>query len=138
LKRWTIGIAFILLLAGGGYLVHRAKEKREAAEWQAHYEKTLAAYSKGLRLGASRAEVEKYLNARKVEFTWIYAVEQPSNSYDYIVLLRREPSQYWYCGYLDTNIAFEFDASHPDKAPSYMPGDRLKKIRLWQKLEDCL
>jgi hypothetical protein len=84
LKRWTIGIAFILLLAGGGYLVHRAKEKREAAEWQAHYEKTLAAYSKGLRLGASRAEVEKYLNARKVEFTWIYAVEQPSNSYDWI------------------------------------------------------
>lgn len=135
MKRWPLVLFAVLIIAVSWAACDQMKtkdqKKREAA-----YQLTLNSYSRDLRLGLSRKEVEEYLRQNAVIFTQMCCVEERSAFAD-LVKIGEEPHPR-YCSEYYVHIAFEFRAAeshHPFKA---VDSDVLKKIGIFRQLGGCL
>jgi hypothetical protein len=129
-------VAVALVAAAGHYWrKERGKEARQLA-----YQAALRAYSRDLKPGLTRKEVEAYFQTRGAKFEKICCVGQ-QHSAD-LVKIGEEDSP-WYCGDADfVYLVFEFAAVEPTAgfSVSYLgqDSDVLRTIGLEQRGSDCL
>lgn len=125
----AIGVGTLLL----GWLAYSkiAQSRRETA-----YRVAIAPYQRDLHTGMSRADVEKYLDSRKVEHSWMSFGRAES----YAMLIGEEPGGL-VCKSWKVYISLDFDlADRPGENGTRIeldPADRLREIRI-RKLGTCL
>jgi cytosine/adenosine deaminase-related metal-dependent hydrolase len=136
MKRWLLlVIAAIVVALSAAALRHvsraEAKKKREAA-----YQSALQAYSRNLRPGLTRKEVEDDFRTRHISFGQICCVEDRSAFADLIRVGQEDAP--WYCSENYVYIAFEFTAVEPHHPLKAYDTDSLKTVTLFRQLGGCL
>jgi hypothetical protein len=110
--RWLLAILAALLVvtaasAISGRAKSVAKKKREIG-----YQSTLQRYSREVKLGSRRAEVESCLRSRNTAFSWMYTAYGGRKKSQYADLVKiGEESPPWFCSESYVYIAFEFSPS---------------------------
>jgi len=135
MRRWILGFALVTLLVilyATFWQVRAtwARRKREAT-----YQSVLRSYQAAVIPGELREQVESYLESQAVHFDRLCCT-YPEHTASDLVKIGEEPTP-WYCSRTLVYIEFQFSTgtnSHIQSDPS----DRLTKIALYQKLEDCL
>jgi hypothetical protein len=137
MKRWVLLsiIAVIIVVASvmavRNHVRSVAQKKREAA-----YQSALQKYSQDLRPGLRRTEVEGYLRARNVSFSWIYTAfgGRRESQYADIVKIGEEAAP-WYCSEAYVYVAFEFSGGEKFKQDD---SDLLERIEIFRPYTGCL
>jgi hypothetical protein len=120
--KWIFSIAAIVVGGIGiGALVGRIGERNR----RVHYQAALAMYSRDLRTGLSRAEIELYVRSHDA---WPERDAQQDNPLtdDIVVRLGEEPSP-WYCSREIVFLKLQFGLA-----------DRYVGASLKPELQDCL
>ncbi len=141
-KRWLLpvltflGICFAVV-GVRHVLGKRAQEKRDQA-----YQRTLHAYSDTLRPGLSRAEVEDYLQSKKIQFRQMCCADRKTSSknvYDDLVKIGQEDAP-WFCNENNVYVAFQFSGQRANVnwPPSAMANDRLTEVTIFRWFEGCM
>jgi hypothetical protein len=135
MKRLLLAVLAVPMIAvlwpACGHVKSQDRQQREAT-----YESVLNSYSRDLRLGLSRKEVEEYLRRKAITFTQMCCVEERSAFAD-LVKIGEEPHP-WYCSENFINIAFEFRATEPHHPFIADDTDVLKTIRIFRQFGGCL
>jgi Iap family predicted aminopeptidase len=91
------------------------EEKHDAA-----YPRTLASYSKILKLGMKRKDVEDYLRSKGIAFQRMCCVEEKTTLADLVKIGKeRHP---WCCSNHNVYVAFEFASTEPSAPRSPRDG----------------
>jgi hypothetical protein len=112
-----------------------ARKKREAA-----YQSALEAYSRNLRPGLTRKEVETYFRAGGIKFGqmgWVEERPEERTAFADLVKVGEEDAP-WYCSERDISIAFEFAAMEPHRPWVASDTDVLKKVLIFRSYGGCL
>ena len=130
-------------LAISGHAKSVAKKKRATG-----YQSALQRYSREIKLGSTRAEVENYLRSRNAAFTWMYTAyggRKESQNADVVKVGEEAPP--WFCSESYVYVAFEFSPSEIpverqfDAVMQRIRGtasDVLERIELFQPDTGCL
>src|SRR5437879_2309020 len=95
----TVGALMVFL----GWHVHsRAIQKRRYAA----YQDALAVYQRDLRAGMTRADVETYLDSKKVRYSAVFVGRD--NAWSYETNIAQEPSDSLFCESWMVYVAFDF------------------------------
>ena len=136
IKRRHLLLAAAVLLALAGSAVRLEWKDQAAKKREAHYQSSLAAYSRAFSPGVSRTVVESYLRSNDIEFRQMCCIEERSAFADLTKI--GQESHPWYCSAKNVYIAFEFAAAEPREALLAYDSDALKKVSIFQWLEGCL
>jgi hypothetical protein len=136
MSRWVSVILAALIVATtalvvSGHAKSVAKKKREI-----DYQSALQKYSRAIKPGSGRTEVENYLRSRNTAFTWAYTAygaRKESQNADLVKIGQEAPP--WYCSEAYVYVAFEFSPSGTLKQTS---SDALERIELFQPDTGCL
>ena len=109
----------------------RAEKKREAA-----YQSALSAYSKDLRPGMTRKDVEDYLRAKGIQFQRMCCIEERSAAADLAKIGQEDIP--WFCSENNVYVAFEFAATEPHEYWIDSDSDTLKRVSIFRWLQGCL
>jgi hypothetical protein len=125
-------IGFVLCASAIGYgLKKRSARKLELQKREALYRSALAAYSKDLKPGMTRKDVEDYLGARATPFEKGVAAD--------LVKIGQERSPEWFCSELEVFVSFDFEAVEPhSRALEPHAMDVLKKAYIYSRAGGCL
>jgi hypothetical protein len=118
-------------LAFSGHAKSLAKRKRETG-----YQSVLQKYSREIRPGSRRAEVENYLRSTNTAFTWMftaYGARKESQNADLVKIGEEVPP--WFCSESYVYVAFEFS---PSGTLAQTSSDVLERIELFQPDTGCL
>jgi len=136
MKRSTVVTIILSLSASIAWLVivqHRrdVREKRDRELRERSYAAALATYAAELRPGMTREAAHQYLRSHHVA----YITRGIGADSDDLIRLAREPSQQWYCSWLDVSVAVSYtEMNRPDPRPE----DRIQKVNLDRWLQDCM
>jgi hypothetical protein len=136
MRRWLLLIAVAIVgvtvvMVVQSHVKSAAQKKREIT-----YQSTLQRYSKDLRPGLRRADVERYLRARNAHFSGIFTAfgERRETQYADIVKIGEEAAP-WYCSEAYVYVAFEFSGVEEYKqSDSHL----LERIELFRPYTGCL
>lgn len=103
------------------------------------YDEHLQSYTTVLKEGITRAEVEGYLQTRKVATQRMCCVGENRRAWVILVKIGSEQRP-WYCSEHNVYVAFEFEPVTPPTPPEYsnLPSDVLKRVSLFRWLEGCV
>lgn len=133
-RRRLLIVAAIMVIAA---VAARYGWKRELQQKrEAGYQATVRAYSKDLRLGLTRTEVERYLGARHIGFFQMCCILGRS-AYADLVKIGQEDAP-WYCRENDVFIALQFTATEVHAASEAYGSDVLTGVTIHHQLETCL
>lgn len=139
MKRWLALLVLLLALSVCLFSIRYVSKTRAQRRRALAYEATLRSYSKALKPGMPRKDVEDYLKANNVSFYHMCCVRATGSSdgaYDDIAKVGHEDAP-WYCSQNNIYIAFLFIG--PKRvATTADPSDRLTSIELYPHLEGCL
>jgi hypothetical protein len=147
MSRWLLAILAALLvvataLAISGHAKSVAKNKREIG-----YQSALQRYSREVKLGSRRAEVENYLRSRNTAFGWMYTAYGGRKESQYADLVKiGEEVPPWFRSESYVYVAFEFSPSgmfgplfdKPRFSIEQTASDVLERIELFQPDSGCL
>jgi len=136
-RKWRlliiIVIAISLAFATRAFFLRRAERER-----QGNYEAVLGQYSKTLKPGMSRLDVESYLKSNGDTFQRICCLKTPRHAFADIIKIGQEPTP-WYCNRYNVYVGLEFERIEWSDAPTdSRNSDRLESVRLFPHLEECL
>jgi hypothetical protein len=137
MKRWSLLILALLVVALFAFAMHHASREREQQEHEAAYQSTLRSYSAVLKLGMSRTDVEGYLNAKKVRFSQGCCIVQYASAWDDLTKIGQEDSP-WYCSEQNIYVAFQFAAVERPKLLRADASDTLTAVTIVRRFEGCL
>ncbi len=125
----TLAILGLLILAAW-----LTDSKARRARRQSTYRAALAPFQHDLPLGMPRADVEKYLRSRGMQYSWQNGVKAAA----YLVTIGEEPGGLA-CGSWRVYMALEFESSDltKDGHAALDPSDKLDDIHI-KKLGRCL
>jgi hypothetical protein len=135
MKRWLLSIFTVIIVVAFAVIVRShvkslAQKKREIA-----YRLALEAYSRDLKPGLRRTEVESYLRVRNTGFSWIYTAFGGRRESQYADVIKiGEEAAPWYCSYAYVFVAFEFSGVEKYQQNS----DVLERIELFRPYSGCL
>jgi hypothetical protein len=138
-------IAAIALIVFSIWLVQHVRERHKAAEREASYQTVLAKYTGECKPGASREQVERYLQTDGRQFTQMCCVANfrgqhvspVGAGYDDLVKIGEESAP-WFCSENNVYIAFEFNPKSHGELSDTNASDILKKVSVFHQLEGCL
>jgi hypothetical protein len=129
-----IGLSVIIAIAFfSAWHIHSksVQNRRESA-----YRETLAPFQRDLRAGMTRAEVQSYLDSRKVTYRPVFY--GAGNAWSYETKIGEEPGNSLACESWSVYVAFDFSSSGQDIPElSPLPKDTLNEIRI-RKFGTCL
>jgi hypothetical protein len=135
-RRLLLSIVAVIIVMASAIAVRNhgrsvAQKKREVA-----YQSALQNYSRDLRPGLRRTEVEGYLRARNVNFSWIYTGFGGRRESQYADILKiGEEAAPWYCSEAYVYVAFEFSGVEKFKQDD---SDLLERIEIFRPYTGCL
>jgi hypothetical protein len=139
-------LLLILLLVAVGLLVfgiHHARKLQAQRKREAAYQSALLSYTRVLKPGMTRKEVEDHLRARNVAFAQMCCVGvpiqgHPKHSLDDITKVRQEDAP-WFCSKHDVFVAFQFE-DHGQYKSILGAGDKdiLKAVTIFHQMCACL
>jgi hypothetical protein len=138
--RMLLIFGVLALIVEGIWLALQAREKHNAAEREATYQRILADCQSALRPGTTRGEVEQHFHAHETQFKHMCCVCktcEPSATYDDLVKVGQESAP-WFCSEHTVYIAFEFNPKSQSEAPETNDSDTLKRVSIFHQLEGCL
>lgn len=128
----VIGAALLVTAAIWSYGRARIKATRESGDQAA-----LRLYTRDLKPGLNRKEVEGYFRTRDIRFWQMCCVDGPQNAWaDFVKIGEESPP--WYCSTNWVNIAFEFKATEPHRCWESRDNDVLESVRIFRPLGGCL
>ena len=137
MKRWLILVVVVIVVVTSAILARKA--------WYASQEKQIQAallmYSRNLRPGLTRKDVEEYLRARHADFYTGNSFGKEGGWADYVKVGERPPPLT--CGVMPAWVTLEFTAMDPEGVPSgHMKRpdglDILTRVHLTVGSNDCL
>ncbi|MGH9613367.1 MAG: hypothetical protein ACRD4P_09840 [Bryobacteraceae bacterium] len=139
MKRWLIPVIGAIVVVIPATAIHYVSKAEALKKREAAYQSTLQAYSKDLRPGLTRKNVEDYFRTKNISFAQMCCVEGRSAFAD-LVKVGQEDAP-WYRGENYVYVAFEFVNVEPD--PPLIPwmphdSDLLTKASIFRQLLDCL
>jgi hypothetical protein len=135
MKRLRVLLLSLLVAACAAAVVRYLWEQRTERRQEAAYQSILLSYSKAVRPGTSRRDLETYFRLRSTPFHRQRLQEQDA----YADLTKiGEGDHPWYCKRKSVYIAFQFNSTEkrPDST-GQSPLDTLKQITLFPQLEGC-
>ncbi|HEY1767031.1 MAG TPA: hypothetical protein VGG26_05225 [Terracidiphilus sp.] len=135
MKRLRVLLLSLLVAACAAAVVRYLWEQNTERKREAAYQSVLLSYSKAVRPGTSRRELETYFRLRSTPFHRQRIQEQDA----YADLTKiGEGDHPWYCKRKSVYVAFQFNATEkrPDST-GQSPLDTLKQITLFPQLEGC-
>jgi len=138
-KRWRLFIALLVAVAIAAFALRYLHEKRAQAKHEIAYEAAVKSYSKDLRPGMTRREVEDYLSASGTPFRHMCCVNMKGSSggvYDDLVKIGEEDVPFA-CSENNVYVAFEF-LGPERRFTTAEPYDTLKDITVYHWLEGCM
>ena len=132
--RWVILLLSIVTLVSVAavprYLKWRGERRREAG-----YQATLSEYSRALKPGSTRKDVEQYLKAKGITFGRFCCVDE-RKGFATMLELGREDGP-WYCSGIYVSVAFVFP---PNNMPTWSPDDAdvLEGVQLFRLPGGCV
>jgi hypothetical protein len=141
-RRWLLPIALLLAVVVAALVVRRLSQERAQRKREATYQSALRSYSKDIRAGMTRKQVEDYLEARNVKFRQMCCVDAShrfsTNVYDDLVRIGQEDAP-WFCSEKNVYVAFEFTGPERNSSGRVADStDMLRTISTYQWLEGCL
>lgn len=110
--------------------------KQAQAQRETRYQAALESYSKTIKLGITRKELQDYFRAHGTQFGQICCIDEPSAFAD-LVQIGKEHAP-WYCEHHYVYIAFQFAAAEPREHPGTYDSDVLKRMTVWHHLDACM
>jgi hypothetical protein len=135
MRRWILRCTLVILVAFVYASYWQLRETRARHQREAAYQSVLRSYQAALARGAPRELVEKYLESQAVHFERS-CCNNPEYAASDLAKIGDEPAP-WYCSHNFVYIEFQFSTGANNSIHSDS-SDRLKKVALYQKLEDCL
>jgi len=137
--RTKIFLALPLALATYFGISSYVDQRKIAAKERKTYDEEIAFYKGFLKPGMTRAEVEQELRQRSIPVS--ERLDRPA-AVD-LVLLERFGSPKFYCSFEDASLRLEFDpagnaATYEGNHLNGNPDDRLRGMRVYRQLMDCL
>jgi hypothetical protein len=126
-KRLALTAAFVVVLLSLWFAISRNRSRQAQAQRDAAYQVQLDRFQHDVRPGMHRAEVESYLDSKKVSYSQF-------NS-GLGVKIGEEPADEWYCNHWYVYVEFRF--SHLRGQAEPLPRDNLDNISI-QKIGSCL
>jgi len=125
-------VLLVLCMASiGAQTSGRAQTQREVA-----YQSSLESYSKTLKPGMTRKEVESSLRTKNARFQQTCCFEGRRTPDD-LVKIGQEPAP-WYCSRTNVYVAFEFAGEERHPSSQARDSDKLERVSLLRRPEDCL
>ncbi|HEX7288154.1 MAG TPA: hypothetical protein VF532_18350 [Candidatus Angelobacter sp.] len=134
MRRRVIALAVGAVVLFSAWLAYSkvAQARRETA-----YRAAIAPFQRDLSPGMARADVEKYLDSRGVEYHWVYV---GGSADSYFVQIGEEPGSL-VCKPWKVYLALNFDASDPRAGggpdSKLDPADKLRDVQV-KKMGTCL
>jgi hypothetical protein len=122
-----VGVLFSGWLVYARHEARRAEARAAQAKRDAAYQAVLAQFQQNLRLGASRAEVRKYLDSQGAGYS--------ESSWDIIQQIGQDPGGNFVCDRWSVFLALKFNHLKDQAEPS--PFDNLSSISI-EKRGHCL
>lgn len=135
MKRWITGCVLFVLVAFLYLTFSYWRETLERHRREETYQSVLASYQGALASGLLREQVENYLHSTAIHFERL-CCSDPEYSASDLVEVGKEPSP-WYCSRSIVYVEFHFSTGS-NNSLRFDPSDRLKKIGLYRRMEDCL
>ena len=129
----TVSLVIVAIALFAAWRIH---SKLEQSNREKAYRETMAPFQRDLHAGVTRAEVESYLDSKKVRYSGVFVGGDSAWSYE--TKIGEEPSESLFCESWIVYVAFEFSSSGngvPEAKP--LSGDTLKDIRI-RKVGTCL
>ncbi|MGA9507449.1 MAG: hypothetical protein WBV55_02265 [Candidatus Sulfotelmatobacter sp.] len=109
---------------------------RAQAQGEVAYQSTVESYSKTLKPGMSRKEVESNLRSKKARFQQTCCFEGRRTPDDLVKI--GQESAPWYCNRTDVYVAFEFAGEERHPSSQARDSDKLERVSLLRWPQDCL
>jgi len=143
--RWMKIVAATTVLMAGLWLALHLRERHEAAEREAYYDKVLTRYEGELKPGMTREQVEELLRTRGDRFRQMccvgnfrgHYVSSSDAGWDDLVQIGKESAP-WYCGENNVYVSFEFNPKAQGELSKTNGSDILKRVSVFHQLENCL
>jgi hypothetical protein len=142
-KRFWPPLLIVFVLATIGVGVWHYSQRQAQKKRQAGYQLAVRSYSRALKPGMTRKEVENYLRTKNEAFQQTCCVDPKEtrvrSSWDDLLKIGEEDTP-WYCSENNVYVAFQF-ADHErrhDYAIRDDDLDTLRAVTLYQTLEGCL
>lgn len=144
MKRWLRPV-LVVAIAGLSLLGIQYRLNKMAQKWrEATYHSELQSYSRALKPGTKRKEVEDYLRAKSADFSQMCCVEASESAkrhtWDDLVKIG-EQEHPWFCSEHFVYVAFRF-ADHVQIENGYSikddDSDTLKTVSIYHQLGGCL
>jgi hypothetical protein len=120
---------------GAAACIHSAEQARRR---EAAYQAKLASFSKALKSGTTRKDVEGYLRENGYEFRRMCCMNHSGkNAWDDLTQIGKEPHP-WYCSEHSVHIGFEFVSDGSHQFPEAHDSDTLKGIQIYHSFDGCL
>jgi len=135
-SRVLIGIAVAVSIIAALAVVRFIATRRAQTVREVSYRAAVESYAERFGAGVSRADVERQLRDRGVEFHQVGGLEERTAYADLVKI--GEEAVPWFCSEHNVYVALHFaapDDSHPSDA---RPSDVLKRVTLFKRLEGCL
>lgn len=126
----SVLFATLLMLTGCSW------RKQAQAQREARYQAALQSYSKTIKLGITRKELEEYLRAHTTQFGHICCIDE-STAFATLVQIGEEHAP-WYCEHHYVYIAFQFASTEPRQQPGIYDSDELKRLTVWHHFDACM
>lgn len=137
MKRWRL-VVIVLIVVGSAAVALRYVRKAEAKKKrEAYYQSALQAYSRNLRPGSTRREVDGDLLAKGIGFLHASWLEERQSALADLVKVGEEDAP-WFCSGHSVYVAFEFAATESHPLWEAWDSDVLGKVRIYSQLESCL
>src|SRR5271166_4480855 len=114
MKRWRLLMIVVVIGALCAASVHHLLKAEEKRRREATYQSELLTYSKNLKRGLTRGEVEDYFRSKSVQFGQA-CCSGDGHAYYELVRIGEEDSS-WYCSESVVFIEFDFAATEPREA----------------------
>lgn len=139
MKRWQLTIVLltvVLLSAGFAWHIWKTHERKKR---EVTYQAALSSYSKDVKPGMTRKEVEGYLRGRNVTFRQMCCFGGPQHAWADLVRIGQESSP-WYCSENNVYVAFKFAATDTKQRDLWenRDSDQLLQVTSFHWLEGCL
>lgn len=136
MKRWLV-LAIVAMIVVSAIIALRSRAASEAMrKREAGYQLALQAYSRVLRPGMSRRQVEDYLHGKGTVFEQVWCVEDRTAFADLVRI--GEEDHPWYCSVNYVYVAFQFAATEGHPPLKAYDSDVLKDVGILSQLGGCL
>ena len=136
MKRWMLIIMIVVAISSAAMVLSSHVRSEARTKREADYQAAVQAYSRALKPGLTRIEVENYLHAKAATLTQMCCIGERS-AYADLVKVGEEGAP-WYCSENYVHVAFEFAATEPHEPWKAYETDVLRRVLIFRQLGGCL